>query len=178
MKDETIERAPAPEGVSEKFDRKLKESYDYVWKERDDFIRWLALFAVSAMYFAITLLMDNRKAAQPYFDRGIVNMLEASVFCFFVSISAAVVYKWRWPVKYLFDDLELESLIRDWQNEESAAPGNPGVPFINTPAYEKKKKSIKAHVRLTSFIYRTALFFFVAAFIPLLSALAFFIHPF
>lgn len=164
------------EGVSNRFERKLKESYDYIWKERDDFIRWIALFAVSAMYFSISLLIDNRKAQHPYFARLIVSCLEASVLCFFVSISAAVIYKWRWSVKYLFDTLELEFLINDWQDEEIGRVRKPGQLFIDTPAYDKMKKSIKAHVRLTEAVYKIALSFFVLAFLPLFFALLRFLH--
>ncbi|HTL48037.1 MAG TPA: hypothetical protein VL688_08275 [Verrucomicrobiae bacterium] len=164
-----------PESGSDKFGRKLKESYDYIWKERDDFIRWIALFAVGAMYFSISQLVDNRKTVPPYFSAVMVKCLEASVLGFFVSISAAVVYKWRWSVKYLFDSLELEALQREWEDEESGTVRKAGQLFIDTPAYEKIKKSIKAHVRVTELAYRTALFFFVLAFFPLFYALVLFI---
>lgn len=166
----------AESNVSQKFSRALKENYDYVWKERDSFIQWITLFAVSAMYFSICQLIDNRKAAHPYFDSSTVLLLETGVLCLFVSIVSAVVYKWRWSVKYLFDSLELESLIVDWQNEELGKVPKEGQAFIDTPAYERMKKSIKAHVRITEIIYKSALTFFVLAFIPLFLAIFLFVN--
>lgn len=161
---------------SDKFSRALKDNYDRVWKERDSFIQWVTLFAVSAMYFSICQLIDNRKAEHPYFDSSTVLLLETGVLCLFVSIASAVVYKWRWSVKYLFESLELESLIVDWQNEELGEAPKPGQSFINSPAYERMKKSIKAHVRITELLYKSSLTFFVLAFIPLFFSVFLFVN--
>ncbi len=161
---------------TDKFSRALKDSYDRVWRERDSFIQWITLFAVSAMYFSICQLIDNRKADEPYFNPYTVQLLEAGVLCLFISIVSAVVYKWRWSVKYLFDSLELESLIVDWQNEELGKVPKVGQTFIDSPAYERIKKSIKAHVRITEFLYKNSLTFFVLAFIPLFFAIFLFVN--
>ncbi len=161
---------------ADKFTRALKESYDRVWRERDSFIQWVTLFAVSAMYFSICQLIENRKAENPYFDLSTVQLLQAGVLCLFISIVSAVVYKWRWSVKYLFESLELESLIVDWQNEELGEKLRGGRSFVNSPAYERMKESIKAHVRITELLYKNSLTFFVLAFIPIFFAVFQFVN--
>ena len=156
---------------SPELEQKAKASYDYIWKERNEFIQWIALFSAGAMYFALNMMLENHKAVKPFLALKLLYSVEVSVLCFFISLVSTVAYKWRWSVKYLFDEMDLEFLRRRVEGESADTAEEVKSEL------DKTKKEIKRYVRFTESAYLTALAFFVIAFIPLFFALAGLIHP-